>query len=51
MSARLLEAIDRGLWEKPAEETRRAIEGAYLGAEEMVESRAEDAPLVAGASR
>jgi cobaltochelatase CobN len=51
VSARLLEAMDRGLWEKPTEETRRALEAAYLGAEEMVEGRAEDAPLVAGASR
>jgi len=51
MSARLLEAMDRGLWEKPTEETRRAIEAAYLGAEEMLEGRAEGTPLVAGASR
>jgi len=51
MSARLLEAMDRGLWETPAEETRRAIEAAYLGAEEMLEGRAEGTPLVAGASR
>jgi cobaltochelatase CobN len=48
MSARLLEAMDRGLWERPTEDTRRAIERAYLGAEELLESRAEDA-LTAGA--
>jgi cobaltochelatase CobN len=48
MSARLLEAMDRGLWEKPNAETRRAIEAAYLGAEELMEGRAEDA-FAAGA--
>jgi cobaltochelatase CobN len=41
MSARLLEAIDRGLWESPDEETRRALEQAYLGAESDVEGRSE----------
>jgi cobaltochelatase CobN len=41
MSARLLEAMDRGLWEKPDAETRRAIQAAYLGAEELVEGRGE----------
>ena len=45
MSARLLEAMDRGLWASPTEETRRAIEHAYLGAESQVESRAEYTPL------
>jgi cobaltochelatase CobN len=41
MSARLLEAIDRGLWESPPDETRRALEQAYLGAELQLEGRAE----------
>ena len=41
MSARLLEAIDRGLWESPPDDTRRALEQAYLGAESQVERRAE----------
>jgi cobaltochelatase CobN len=48
MSARLLEAMDRGLWQKPNLETRRAIEATYLGAEELLEGRAEDA-FAAGA--
>ena len=43
MSARLLEAMDRGLWAAPPQEMRRALEQAYLGAEELVESRAEPA--------
>jgi cobaltochelatase CobN len=47
MSARLLEAMDRGLWRAPAAETRRAIEQAYIGAEEMVERRAEPVLAVA----
>jgi len=41
IGARLLEAIDRGMWAEPAEATRRALEQAYLGAEEVVEGRAE----------
>jgi cobaltochelatase CobN len=41
MSARLLEAMDRGLWAKPTAEMRSAIARAYLGAEELVEGRAE----------
>jgi cobaltochelatase CobN len=45
MSARLLEAMDRGLWESPPGETRRALEQAYLGAESQVEGRAEYTPL------
>jgi cobaltochelatase CobN len=45
MSARLLEAMDRGLWESPPGETRRALEQAYLGAESQVERRAEYTPL------
>ena len=45
MSARLLEAMDRGLWESPPAETRRALEQAYLGAESQVEGRAEHTPL------
>ncbi|HEY1297507.1 MAG TPA: cobaltochelatase subunit CobN, partial [Chloroflexota bacterium] len=41
MSARLLEAMDRGLWAHPDPDMRAAVEGAYLGAEEMLEFRAE----------
>jgi cobaltochelatase CobN len=41
MSARLLEAMDRGLWNHPSTDIRAAVEHAYLGAEEHLESRAE----------
>jgi cobaltochelatase CobN len=41
MSARLLEAMDRGLWSSPSAEVRVSVEQAYLGAEELLESRAE----------
>jgi cobaltochelatase CobN len=41
MSARLLEAVDRGLWAAPDPELRDALERAYLDAEEALESRAE----------
>ncbi len=41
MSARLLEAMDRGLWAEPEPAVRAALEQAFLGAEELLESRAE----------
>jgi cobaltochelatase CobN len=41
MSARLLEAMQRGLWASPSAEMREALEGTYLGAEEVLEGRAE----------
>jgi cobaltochelatase CobN len=41
MSARLLEAMDRGLWSAPPADLRAALEQAFLGAEELLESRAE----------
>jgi cobaltochelatase CobN len=43
MSARLLEAIQRGLWEQPSAETRRALEAQFLSAEAALEARAEEA--------
>jgi len=48
ISARLLEAMDRGLWQKPSDQTRRDIERAYLGAEELLEGRGEDLLATAG---
>jgi cobaltochelatase CobN len=41
MSARLLEAIQRGLWEQPSDETRRALEAQFLAAEAALEARTE----------
>jgi cobaltochelatase CobN len=41
MSARLLEAMDRGLWADPDPDVRDAVERAYLSAEETLESRVE----------
>ena len=41
MSGRLLEAMDRGLWAEPEPALRAALEQAFLGAEELLESRAE----------
>jgi cobaltochelatase CobN len=41
MSGRLLEAMQRGLWANPSAEMRDALENAYLGAEEVLEGRAE----------
>ncbi|MBI2996994.1 MAG: cobaltochelatase subunit CobN, partial [Deltaproteobacteria bacterium] len=37
IAERLLEAADRGLWEKPAEETIAALKQTYLQAEEWIE--------------
>jgi cobaltochelatase CobN len=48
ISARLLEAMDRGLWAKPAEDTRHALQQVYLGAEELLEGRAEEPLPVSG---
>jgi cobaltochelatase CobN len=42
LSARLIEAMDRGLWARPSPETRAAIEAVYLSAEADVEARAAD---------
>ena len=41
MSARLLEAVQRGLWANPSAEMREALESAYLGSDEVLEGRAE----------
>jgi cobaltochelatase CobN len=41
LSARLLEAIQRGLWQQPSAEARRELQEAYLAAEEALESRTE----------
>jgi cobaltochelatase CobN len=39
MSARLLEAVQRGLWAKPSQELRDALERAYLDADAALEAR------------
>ena len=39
MAARLLEAIQRGMWENPGDEMRQRIEEAYLAAEGDIEGR------------
>jgi cobaltochelatase CobN len=44
VGGRLLEAIDRGLWEKPSAELRAQLERAYLAADELLEGRAEATP-------
>ena len=41
MSARLLEAIQRGLWQRPSPETRQALEAHFLAAEAALEARTE----------
>jgi cobaltochelatase CobN len=41
MSARLLEAMQRGLWSNPPDAMRDQLEQAFLGAEEAIESRSE----------
>jgi cobaltochelatase CobN len=38
---RLVEAMDRGLWEAPDEETRRKLEQIYLDVEGQLEARGE----------
>jgi cobaltochelatase CobN len=43
MSARLLEAMSRGLWAAPEPATRQALEAAYLQAEADLEARVEKA--------
>jgi cobaltochelatase CobN len=43
MSARLLEAMDRGLWAEPDPNMRAALEEAFLDAEELLEARTEAA--------
>ena len=44
IAARLLEAMDRGLWNEPTPEMRDAIERAYLAGEADVEARAGGSP-------
>jgi cobaltochelatase CobN len=39
MAERLLEAVDRGLWEQPAEQTVEALREIYLHNESVLESR------------
>jgi len=41
LSARLLEAIARGMWQSPSEAARRALEQAYLAADLALEGRTE----------
>jgi cobaltochelatase CobN len=44
MSTRLLEAIERGLWQQPTDGARRELEHAYLQAETALEARTESEP-------
>ena len=39
MAERLLEAVDRGMWEQPGEETVEALKAIYLRNESLLESR------------
>jgi len=41
VSARLLEAIDRGLWQQPSDDARRQLEESFLLADTLLEGRAE----------
>ena len=47
IAERLLEAIQRGLWESPEPDTRAAIESALLEAEGDIEGRADHVPASA----
>ncbi|MPZ15782.1 MAG: cobaltochelatase subunit CobN, partial [Chloroflexi bacterium] len=40
VAARLMEAMDRGLWQEPSPDMRSRLQGAYLAAEADVEARA-----------
>jgi len=40
VAARLLEAMDRGMWKQPMPELRTALQSAYLDAEGIAEGRA-----------
>jgi cobaltochelatase CobN len=51
VSARLLEAIGRGLWEAPSDAARHQLQAAYMAADVSLEGRTEGATLVAGAPR
>jgi cobaltochelatase CobN len=51
VSARLLEAVDRGLWQQPTEAARRELEQAYLLAETALEARTEAEPRLIGSAR
>ncbi|HZO25469.1 MAG TPA: cobaltochelatase subunit CobN, partial [Chloroflexota bacterium] len=46
---RLVEAMDRGLWEAPDDETRRRLEQVYLDVESQLEARGEAADGEVGA--
>ncbi|HEY3060798.1 MAG TPA: cobaltochelatase subunit CobN, partial [Chloroflexota bacterium] len=50
VSARLLEAIGRGLWQQPSEEARRQLQQAYLNADTVLEGRAEQEVDLVGSS-
>jgi cobaltochelatase CobN len=39
---RLIEAMDRGLWESPPDETRRELQRLYLQVEAQLEARDEE---------
>ncbi|MNL73577.1 Aerobic cobaltochelatase subunit CobN [compost metagenome] len=41
IAERLLEATQRGLWEKPSEETLEGLKNLYLKSETLLESRTE----------
>jgi len=50
VSARLLEAIGRGLWQQPTDEARQQLQSAYLAADTMLEVRT-DGAVLAGSPR
>jgi cobaltochelatase CobN len=51
VSARLLEAIGRGLWQQPSDEARQLLQQAYLSAETALEGRAETTAEPVGSVR
>jgi cobaltochelatase CobN len=47
-AARLIEAMDRGLWKQPSPQVREALQAAYLRADADVEARASTMPSLIG---
>ncbi|WP_353721196.1 cobaltochelatase subunit CobN [Dyadobacter sp. 676] len=46
VTGRLLEAAQRGLWERPSEETLEGLKNLYLKSETLLESRADQTPTL-----
>jgi cobaltochelatase CobN len=44
MAERLLEAIQRGMWEEPSEEMRQLLQQLILDTDELLEGRSEQEP-------